>query len=531
MTAEKLTATRSGNTLAITGETPVADLPAVVLTLGISLTVEITPGSNIPVRLATEDYADDKERLEALIGAETISFIEGIGDGTCTVSFTPCPDWDLAVDLAMQQWNLSWNPLPLDPELLALDLLRAQHESIALTGTLPDQNLAKTAYPAAQALQRLLNANAITAEAQATVARALDASSASTPLNYTDTTPYTLSDPLTQAEIQSILDPAPPTPGALATGSPDWRLTGHGPVATAENTITVLPHKTNQDAVTIIAPAKPRSRPERTPVYQALITDPTTGHTIATTTLRYNGATNTYTGHTTPRRPITSADLVDIRHRAVGAGPLRAAEERLAAYRVREAIRAHTAAHPAPSHSLTDLAQRNLLLTDGVGAPFGFVDFITQSDYVLAAKSEHREQTGSAEFGSIGASWTIDRRGRSMHLAIDAPSVDYPPLSGVRIRVSTETDHATYLIAFAVYDTEYVVSELRMPLPLGKFTVSVDASRIDFLEQSRPPEGLLAESINGSGPETLEAWRSIAERAPRDSAFAHALAKILSSST
>ncbi|MDD0858264.1 hypothetical protein NHF46_11755 [Arthrobacter alpinus] len=84
---------------------------------------------------------------------------------------------------------------------------------------------------------------------------------------------------------------------------PDWRLTGHGPAASAENTITVLPHTTDPTAITITIPVKPHTHPENTPTYQAFITDPTTGDYIATTILRYNPTTNTYTGHTTPDAP------------------------------------------------------------------------------------------------------------------------------------------------------------------------------------------------------------------------------------
>ncbi|WP_307027479.1 hypothetical protein [Arthrobacter globiformis] len=192
--------------------------------------------------------------------------------------------------------------------------------------------------------------------------------------------------------------------------------------------------------------------------------------------------------------------------------------------------RVPAAAHQAPPHTLPARAQNNLVLADAddnVGVSSGFVDIFTQSDYVRAAKSEHTEQTGSVALGAIGASWTIDGRGTSLHVTLDALSTEYPPLSGVRVRVTTEVGHVTYLLAFAGYDSEYVVSDLSVPLATSKFTVSVDLSRLDFPGMSTLPEGLLAESIAGAGPETFEAWKSIAEKAPKGSAFSDSLAKIL----
>ena len=94
---------------------------------------------------------------------------------------------------------------------------------------------------------------------------------------------------------------------------------------------------------------------------------------------------------------------------------------------------------------------------------FGFVEFLTQNDYVPAAKSTHAEQTGSKETFSIGLEWTIDRRGTSIHLAIDALKEEHPPLSGVRLEVKTKDSQAIYLVPFSDYDAEYVVAELKAP--------------------------------------------------------------------
>ncbi|MDD0858263.1 hypothetical protein NHF46_11750 [Arthrobacter alpinus] len=162
MTTEKLTVTRTGDTLAITNTAPSTGLPTIVITLGPTLTAEINPSSDLPVRITTEDYTHDKQRIDTLLSTDTTTHIDTTGDGTYPLPFTPTPAWNTVLDLAQQQWQFRWNPLPLDPELLALDLLRAQHEAITLTENLPDRHLALTAYPAAQTLQRLIDANTIT---------------------------------------------------------------------------------------------------------------------------------------------------------------------------------------------------------------------------------------------------------------------------------------------------------------------------------------------------------------------------------
>jgi hypothetical protein len=530
MTTEQLFLDRSDDGIVITTTATTNEwLPTVVINLGPDLTVEINPAKNIPIRIASDNYPQDRQRLEAILGPEATALIDIAGPGT-RLPFKPGPWWTTVHELAEQRWNLDWNPLPLDPTLLALDLLCAEQQALTLTGDLPDLDLAKRAYPAAQTLSRLLESDAIAPESRARVSEAIEASETNTPLNHTDITPYTLPLPLTSEEVSAILEPSLPPAASIATGSPDWRLSGHGPASTAENAIFVLPHGTNQNAITITIQAKPHTHPENTPTYQALITDPGTGHTSAIATLRYNPASNTYTGHTTPRAPIRKTDLVDIRHPSIGAKPQLVPEERQSALRVREAIRAYITEHPVPAHGITRLVHEGTLLAEANElneTSIGFVEFLTQSDYVPAAKTVHIEQTGSRESFSIGLEWTIDRRGTSIHLAIDALKDEHPPLSGVRLAVKTKDSQAIYLVAFSDYDTEYVVAELKVPLPSSEFSIAVDPARIDFPRLLTPPEGQLAESIAGSGPETLEAWKEIAEKAPKGSVFASTLAEIL----
>jgi len=528
----QLTAHRHDEAVTITVPQRSNGLPTMVLWLGPTLTVEIDPSQAAPVRIDTEDYTQDRSTIAAILGAQAAAALDDAPDKLpLEFEFVPGPDWANVRALADQQWTMEWNPLPHDRALLALDAIRAQRSTVHLTHDTPSTGLLDTAYPAARALQRLLDTDAIAPTAREVVQRSLDAYEASTPLDYTVPAeqPYTIPLPLTTEEIHAVLDPAPIDPEAILTGSPDWRLVGNGPAATAENAITVRNHATRPGALTVTVPAIAHSDPSSVPSYQALITDPQSQRVVAAATLAFTPATNAYTGHVVPHRPITHGDVVDIRITTIPHPPRESRQDRESAKKLMQAVRAYVLEHLAPRQTLTALAQDSTLLANtGTGEPaIAFVDFLTQAEYVRAAKSEHGEQAGSAQFGSIGASWTMDASGTSLRLAIDADSSEYPPLSGVRIRIAAEDTEAVYLMPFAAYDPEYVVSELTVPLPPQGFTVSIDPNRIDFSRLATAPTALLAESIQGAGPETLEAWKSIALTVPPNSAFRAHLADIL----
>lgn len=538
MTTETLTFHRSDDLIVLISRVNASRLPTVVIPLGPDLTVEIDPAVEVPVRIATDNYPKDRGRLEAILGPDTIGLIDAAGQGRHQLPFTPGPGLDSVYDLAARRWDMDWNPLPLDPGLLALDLLRAEHQAITLTGELPEPGLARTAYPAAQTLQRLLDADAISPALRDHVRDAIEACEANTPLSYTDTTPYALPLPLPPEIMNTLLEPAPAFPGALATGSPDWRLTGHGPAATAENSITVIPHATNASAITISVPVKPHTQPEKTPIYQALITDPATGTTVATTTIRHAPGNDTYVGHTTPRRPITPADLIDIRHPSISAPPATGQEDRLAARTCRDAVRTfveviweyaqemdYSLAFAAAAGRILQPLRANEVYVDS------FVQFLSQDEYVRAAKSGNDDMIGNATFGEVAATWTIDANATSIHIALDAPREAYPELSLVRIRITDAAEAATYFMVFYAYDDEFVVSELTAPLPPGQYSIAVDASPVRVHDIDASARDKIARSISGCGVDGVRAWTEIARTLPGDDPLAAILLPLLGGDT
>jgi len=409
----QLTAQRQDDSLAITGPGPNTGLPTIVLWLGPTLTVEIDPSREAPVRIDTDDYARDRGTLALLLAPETVHKLDTAADGhSVPLGFTPGPEWPKVHALAARQWNLEWSPLPHDPALLALDLVAAKHVVAHLTNDTPSPALLDAAYPAAQALQRLLDTGGLSAEARAEVEASLQALEACTPLNYTPPQrPYTLPMPLTREEIREILDPPPEDPDAILIGSPDWRLVGNGPAATAENTIIVTHHPSRPGAVTITVPAQPHTDPSTVPSYQAFITDPQTHNTIAAATIAYSPATKTYTGNSLPRRPLTASDLIDIRHASIATAPLSDSRNRKAAYRTRTAVRAYAAALPAPLGSLADLAQKNQILIKAEG--------VSQADLELWLMLEVASPTGLRSGAAAGSSV-----GKLMKLSTKIPQLN-----------------------------------------------------------------------------------------------------------
>lgn len=316
MTSHALNVSSDGTWVTLMGVSRSA-LPTIVVRLSHTLLIEVDPTSSTPVEIRTMDYSRDRTLLGKLIGEPGVSILDRITDTSTTsfkIPFTATEAWQCVLELAQAEWALHWNPLPLDPSLLSLDLVRAQYQAIHLTGELPDKSTAMIAHEAAQALERLLAAGTVSEEATDRVRQAVRAVLDSLPLGYAATTHYTLPLPLSEEQSRQILDPLPPNPSALTTGSPDWRLTGHGPAASAENSITVIRHARNTRAITITVPAKPHTNPENTPTYQAFITDPETRATVAAATLTYGAESGEYTGHTIPQRSVRPSDQVDIRH-------------------------------------------------------------------------------------------------------------------------------------------------------------------------------------------------------------------------
>ena len=83
MTTEQLLLDRSDDGIVITTTaTANEQLPTVVINLGPDLTVEINPAANAPLRIASDNYPQARQRLEAILGSEATSLIDSAGPGT-----------------------------------------------------------------------------------------------------------------------------------------------------------------------------------------------------------------------------------------------------------------------------------------------------------------------------------------------------------------------------------------------------------------------------------------------------------------
>lgn len=496
MTAQ-LTANLQDGVLSVVGQAPSPDLPSVVLWLGPTLTVEVDISRDTPVRIETDDLTADMDALASVLGTDRAAALaEATDDLSFDFDFVPGPGWAAVRELAEQQWTLEWNPLPHDPALLALDLVRAKYAASDLAHDDLSPVLLDAAYPAARALQRLLDNNGLAAEACPDVEEALHALEASTPLDYLPPElPYTLPVPFSQEEIRSVLDPAPEDPEAILVGSPDWRLTGNGPAANAENTITVRPHASRPGAVTITVRAQPHTDPSTAPAYQAFITDPVTRHTVATATIAYSPSAKAYMGHTLPRRPLTSADLVDIRSTHIGAAPAVAAEERAAARRKRAAIRDQVRRSIAP-RGLSRRVQEHSLLApaspeqrwpaDGTRALTPGVDSLIadlelhlavlawSSDSISAAASGHRDSASDTAGDGIGFKFSAVVRDEALFEAIVGR---YRKRTEAELVVAVEirgaTDQST-TVSIALPANSRRLEDLRAYVTSGRGSVRVD---------------------------------------------------------
>jgi hypothetical protein len=376
--------------------------PTVHINAGEDISVEIDiTRPDAPVSVTVHDIAAATISLCDLFGAITAR--ELIRRATHTgnqhqqvtqepLAFEPGTAWNGLVAAAHQEWTFYWNPLPLDRSLTALDTVAAAHQNRAFGGSKTAREYAPAALPAASTLQRLLDAGHITDNAVDTVRAALDAVHHHLmPGHPAPETPYTLPLPLSEANRNTIL--ANPTenpghePGLILIGSPDWRLTGHGPASTAENTIQVTVHHRNPDAITITIPTKVTKTAAPIPAYQAIITEPHTGTLLAHATLKPTPG-GLLRGHALPTRPIQATDHADIRHPDLPGRPESNPEQRTRDRTRREQARHHilqrlTHLHPAGPlpHTLTEhtLTGHLLVSPEAIIDDFDFFLFTLQT--------------------------------------------------------------------------------------------------------------------------------------------------------
>lgn len=561
--------------------------PTIAVSAGDYVTVEIDVArTNAPVSVTVHDTEGAAVSLCDLFGTAAAREIVRRGTYGCLgstsqdsapLTFEPSHAWFGLLAAAYQDWTLYWNPLPLDRSLIALDTIAAAHKNRTFESSRTASVNAAEALPAARALERLLEADEISKPAVSSVRRALHALRQNLlPDLREPETPYTLPLPLTDARVEAILYTSGSTPkqGLLLIGSPDWRLTGHGSAASAEDTIHVSTHIRNPDAITVTVPTKFTAGADST--YEAIITEPSSGTLIAHATLRPVPG-HLLRGHGIPVRPIHPTDHIDIRHSGLPGHPEPSPERRITDRVKRETARQHivqrlthaTYEGPLPS-TLTELALSGRLInitnekshvpvrtgeamfgsgpekmglvptvanagdriqdTQAPPAPMeSFVQFLSRKDYVLAAGSIQPVITGKIQSGDIAATWTIvsSGAGASLHIAMEAPRTTYSDLSLVRLRVTAADDTATYFIVFHTSDEDLVFAEFTTQLPTQQPDISLEAAPIHAKDLEPGTTNDIVLSILGCKAEGLRAWKRIAASLPSDSAPAAALQLLL----
>ncbi|MBT2565918.1 hypothetical protein J7I84_05285 [Arthrobacter sp. ISL-85] len=558
--------------------------PTVSVSAGDYMTVEIDVTRTIaPVSVTIHDTERAVVSLCDLFGTGTAREIlrrgtfsrPGQADNNAPLAFEPSSAWDGLLAAAYQEWSLYWNPLPLDGPLFALDTIAAAHRNYAFDDFKTGRVKAAEAIPAARALERMLEVDAIATAAVVPVRLALEAlRHYPLPKTPEPETSYTLPLPLTNDGMKAILDAPASTPGRelLVIGSPDWRLTGHGSAASAEDTIHVSAHVRNPEAITITVPMKTTPGTEST--YDATITEPYTGNLIAHATLR-PGPHGLFRGHTIPVRPIRLTDHVDIRHPELLSHPEPSPERRSADRLKRETARKYLASrlvqstHEGAVHlTLAELALSGRLLetsseahlTTSVGSPLfeaavdpqyegsphgggktleelrapampkdAFKQLLSRDQFVLAAASDQTVMTGTVELGEITGSWSVDSSGAGalFHVAMNAPTRTYPDLSLVRLRVTANGETSTYYIVFHSTDEDLLFAEFTTQLPIQRPDILLDVTPIQANDLESDATNDIVLSILGCKAEGRRAWKRMAASLPSDSAPVAALNSLL----
>ncbi|NWL10465.1 hypothetical protein DM793_04000 [Paenarthrobacter nitroguajacolicus] len=326
-------------------------IPTVHVRLGSNVTVEVDiTKTHAPISITIQNPRHSAVVLCDLLGTATAHELilratnpgEHLKDiGRNPLTFEAGPAWAGLLAAAYQEWILFWNPLPFEPSIAALDMVAASHQNRAFGGAEEARKHAPEALSAVRMLQNALKAGLIRGEALQTVLLAIDAFEA----NFLPGTPKPEIDPVhpelisesTQTAFLRNDSPLAPSHDVILTGSPDWRLTGHGPLSTSEDSIWVHPHHRNSTAITVTAHTSPTAK-RPFPAYEALITEPHTGDLIAYTTLISRDET-LVSGHAIPSRPIRTTDHVDIRHPLLHGNPETNPERRDTERARREAAR------------------------------------------------------------------------------------------------------------------------------------------------------------------------------------------------
>ncbi len=330
-------------------------LPIMLVSLIEEVDIWVDPSRQQPASISfRKPTAETWTVLETIMASPPLWSLQDIlkrDDGARTVEldFAPGPRWADVRELGQLLWDLHWNPLAHDKALLALDLIRLQHRTQDITHNPPNPAFVPVALPAVLELKEQRGHHRLDPHTERLLSEAL----AAAPV-FNEPTMETirhLRPALTPAQIAQTLEPRKAADGALLTGTPDWRLTGHGPALTSADSIQVTHHAQVPEAITVTVPTKPGTNPENTPSYEATLSTPG-GRLLATTSLNYDSASSAYVGHTHVRRTPSTHDHIDLRH------PENTIPARQDAY---QDLQAHTCRYLQmnPTHSLLTQWQAN----------------------------------------------------------------------------------------------------------------------------------------------------------------------------
>lgn len=539
-------------------------VPTVHVNAGEDISVEIDiTRTSAPVSVTVHDLKAASARLCDLFGVTTGRELicrasAGMDtDGGGSLVFEAGPAWNGLVAAAYQEWVFFWNPLPLDPALSALDTVAAAYRIPGFGGATTARQHAPTSLPAVQVLERLLEAGQISDHARDVVSQGIEAVRASlVPGSANPETPYTLPLALTATDLDLILTdgpvPGPGETGVILVGSADWRLTGHGPAATAENKILVTKHHRNPEAITFTVPTQPTSAEGPIPVYDAFITEPETGKLIAHTTLRPT-TSGVLQGHALPARPVRATDHVDIRHPSLPGKPETKPEQRatdrarrqtartLARTRYNQLAQTNNTKTPTIKGTnplnevpwtITEHTHTNTLTTNNTYLHTAYqrtqtIYLPSISDFGLAAATGQSRMEGTQEAGPFSLTWSRDASSQNIHVAVDV-STDSAAVSDiVKITVVADDIVSNFLIILRTFDDEYLVGDIKVKDPSGTFKIGIFPKA---MQPAEIPNDLLESvrtSISGATFDGIKAWRELLSSLPLGSGLREAISEAL----
>ncbi|MEX5296841.1 hypothetical protein QYM41_16310 [Kocuria sp. CPCC 205268] len=335
-------------------------VPTVTLFVSNSTSVEIDiTDTTAPVMVDCQDVEEDEYTLEDLLGPELFQEAMSVTGAGATVRFRGGALWESLTRLAMEKWNLRWNPLPLSTHLSQAGTYVAARQTMALGGFEEAIATRGVAKPVLTTLARL-DPRALPSQAREVVTGAVTTGRAGGLLEQLEYSADTaaLPEPASVPDTAEVLLPADlgvATAGFVELdargsvtelrGTPDWRLTGTGVFAPGEETLIARTNTTEGDG-TVLEITAPllvpvgRERAEQLPSYEAVLTEAGTGRLLGVTALSLSADGRSLTGRMPTTRPLEITDLLDVRI-ATTALPVRVdAAQRLRDRLVRDAARA-----------------------------------------------------------------------------------------------------------------------------------------------------------------------------------------------